>query len=143
MAKYICEVCGNTCEHPDGCFRHRKRKPLSKGGRIRRKENNKGDKSDSEKQWELFMEVKNERIDGNGWLFCFETGQPIPKHLYNTTLIYHHLLEKEDNKYPQFKYEKWNIYTVLPDIHQQFHTDSAKTPKLKAERERLIKQLNI
>lgn len=55
------------------------------------------------------------------------------------TLFFHHLLEKRN--YPEFRYTPENIAILCPDCHTQAETDIDKTPKTKARREKLAKEL--
>ncbi len=65
-------------------------------------------KDESTRMWELFMEIWNERphfseVSGDGL-------GPEP-----STVNFDHLLEK--SKYPEVKYEKWNIALVTWEEH--------------------------
>lgn len=55
------------------------------------------------------------------------------------TLFFHHLLEKRN--YPEFRYTPENIAILCPDCHSQAEADIEKTPKTKARREKLAKEL--
>lgn len=142
MAKYSCIICKSPTNTPY-CWKHKRNKEI-KQKPLRQKSGVSLSKiADKEKMIKLFVEILNERKDENGWLYCFETGVKIPKRYYDTTLIYHHLLEKGIEKYKKYKFEKWNIYTILPEVHTLTHSDIDKTPRLKAEKERLIEQKSL
>jgi len=140
MPRKKCKICGKNAES-EFCFIHKPKKPLKKSGAFLSRRQN--EDIEEGQMWELFMEIKRERVDKGGWLYCFETGEKIPKNYYNTTLIYHHLFEKGVARWEKYKYEKWNIYIVHPDVHTQIHADIDKTPRLKEERERLIKEKSL
>jgi hypothetical protein len=55
------------------------------------------------------------------------------------TYYFHHVLEKES--YPQYRHCTWNIVLVSWTTHDQVHGDIDKTPKIKALREELLKQI--
>lgn len=59
---------------------------------------------------------------------CFETDKLLPSEPLLT--MFHHLLYKQ--VYPEYRHSKWNIVVILPEVHSQTHTDSDKTPKIKA-----------
>lgn len=58
---------------------------------------------------------------------CFETGKVLPKE--PSSMMFHHILHK--SSFPEFRYKKWNIVVLLPEIHAQVHMDIDKTPKVK------------
>lgn len=88
---------------------------------------------------EWFRQIWDEREDEDGIIYCFETGYPMERGLFRgNTCCYHHVLEKEDSKFPQYKMVKKNIVIILPDRHTQVHTDIDKTPRVKAYREELL-----
>lgn len=89
------------------------------------------EKEDKEAMWQMFLEIWNERPH-----YCEETGIQI--YGEPLTTMFHHVLEKEENKYPQFKLCKWNIMILLPEIHDQAHKNIDKTPKVKFKREYLL-----
>lgn len=64
---------------------------------------------------------------------CFETGKPLVGDAL--TLYFHHILPKA--KYPQYRYEKWNIVLLHPDVHSQVETFIDKCPRVKALTEHL------
>lgn len=83
----------------------------------------------------FFLEIWEER---KGDRYCYETG----KKLYGdpSSTMFHHILEK--SKYPQFKFEKWNIVLLTPEVHEQVHLNIDKTPRVKALKEYLLNQLD-
>jgi len=110
------------------CYFHSQKKPLKKSYKPISKLSEKGKiakekkKEYTLKQWDLFLEIWNERPH-----VCYETCKPIygePLSIY-----FHHCLEK--NPYPEFALEKWNIVIVTGDTHSQVHSNIDKTPKIK------------
>lgn len=67
---------------------------------------------------ELFMEIWEERGG-----ICEVTGVFLGEPL---ATMFHHLLPK--SKYPEFRYCKWNIMLVAPDVHAQIESDISKVP---------------
>lgn len=102
---------------------------------IKRKSKSKGqieqERIEKQKMWEMFLEIWDEKPH-----FCEETGVPI--YGKPLTTMFHHVLEKEKNKYPQFKLCKWNIMILLPEVHDQAHKNIDKTPKVKFKRQFLL-----
>ncbi|SEW21694.1 hypothetical protein SAMN05428988_3238 [Chitinophaga sp. YR573] len=78
---------------------------------------------------EFYQEIWEER---NG--ICEITGQSLGTEPLST--MFHHLLPKA--KYPQFRYCKWNIMMVKPEIHQQIEQDIDKVPAAKKKFEELM-----
>lgn len=85
--------------------------------------------------WEFFKEIWDETPYNRRK--CYETGVRLKGPPLST--YFHHVLEKEDNKYPEYAYCKWNIVLLHPDVHAQVHLNIDKTPKVKALREALEK----
>jgi hypothetical protein len=77
-----------------------------------------GMREQSRMDHEFFTEIWEER-DG----ICDVTGEFLGEAL---STMFHHLLPKA--KYPQFRYCKWNILLVKPDIHAQIEIDISKVP---------------
>lgn len=75
-----------------------------------------------------YQEIWNERN-----CVCFETGKPLG--MEPLTLYFHHILPKA--KYPQYRYEKWNIVLLHPDAHSQAEIMLDKCPRVKALTEHL------
>jgi len=96
------------------------------------------------KRHQLFLEIWEERkkktMGGVEFVECFETGKPIYDDWKENTCIYHHCLLK--STYPQYDLCKENIICVRSDIHTLTHSNIEKTPKIKAETERLY-QLHL
>lgn len=77
---------------------------------------------------EFYVDIWDEREHS-----CFETGKPLTEE--PLTLYFHHILPKA--KYPQYRYEKWNIVLLHPDAHSQVETFIDKCPRVKALTEHL------
>lgn len=128
-SKKICEIDG--CNFPvfshKKCYFHSQKKSLKKSNKPIKKISEKGlekrkeKKEYTEKQWEFFLEIWSRREH-----ICFETG----KYLGETPLstMFHHCLYK--SLYKEFALEDWNIVLLHPDVHNQVHSDSTKTPKV-------------
>lgn len=82
-----------------------------------------------EKDYAFYTEIWNERAH-----YCYETGVFLGREILTT--FFHHILPKE--KYPEFRYCKWNIVLLHPDIHNQVETMIEKTPKVKELRDQLL-----
>jgi len=81
---------------------------------------------------EFYQQIWEER---NGR--CEITGQPLGSEPLAT--MFHHILPK--GKYPQFRYCKWNILLVHPDIHCQIEDDIDKVPAAKKKYTELMAML--
>lgn len=103
-------------------------KPLKKRS-ARQIEKDKGKGQRQINDWNFYLSIWNERPHK-----CEETGRPLGWEPLTT--MFHHILEKEN--YPQYRYEKWNIALLHPDVHDQVGRDLDKTPKTKARREELL-----
>jgi len=106
------------------CKYHTLKKPLKSGGKLsprkKSKEEIEENKQAIERMWNMFLEIWEERPH-----YCEETGLYLGQVPLSTMM--HHILAK--SKYPQYKYEKWNIALLHPDVHSQVETDITKTPK--------------
>lgn len=63
---------------------------------------------------------------------CFESGKPLG---VINLMFFHHILPKA--KYLQYRYSKWNVVLLHPDIHVQVETFLDKCPRVKALTEHL------
>lgn len=87
----------------------------------------------------LFLEIWDERQDEEGNCYCFETGKKMKREIFRElSSCYDHVLEKNDNAYPQYKFTKKNIIIVLPEVHDQKGKYIDKTPKIKKYRDELL-----
>ncbi len=116
---------------------------ISERGLIKKEEK----KEQAIKRRQMFLEIWHERevsMEGEGYVSCFETGVKLSRRIFmENTCCYHHILEKQDNKFPQYDLCKWNIVILHPDVHSQVHTNIEKTPKVNAKTEELFeKHLN-
>ena len=141
MAKK-CKLCERAVFSKGYCLFHSPKKPLKKGnsklkkgGRIKpisekglKKKEEK--KEYTKKQWEFFLKIWNERPH-----ISFESGLPIYGEPLST--MFHHCLEKGIDKYKKYALEDWNIVLLLPDEHQQVHSNISQMPKVKAYTEKL------
>lgn len=102
-------------------------------------ERNKIKKEETEKMFQLFREIWDEREDEMGYCYCFETGIAMHGTYYRSnSACYDHVLEKSDMSYPQYKMVKDNIIIVHPDVHAQRHVNIDKCPNIKKYREKLL-----
>ncbi|HJT72654.1 MAG TPA: hypothetical protein VJ720_01525 [Chitinophaga sp.] len=81
-----------------------------------------------QKDHDFFMEIWEER-DGR----CEVTGEFLGEPL---STMFHHLLPKAD--YPQYRYCKWNILLVKPDIHAMIESDISKVPMAQTKTRELL-----
>lgn len=113
------------------CWAKNNKKPLRKVSE-KQKEKKIIKTDDTKKLHEWFLQIWDKTENSNGYCFCFETGKPMHRSIYrNNSCCYHHPLEKSNPKYKQFRMEEWNILIVLPEIHNQIHSDIDKTPRVK------------
>lgn len=100
---------------------------LKKGGKIRVKprtaEQERKRKEDMERQWEVFMEVWNEREH-----ICFESNQLIKGS--PSPINFHHILEKSTHRYKKYMFCKWNIVIVTPEVHALCHSNMNAVPRI-------------
>lgn len=90
---------------------------------------------------QFFLDLWDERSDKDGNIRCFETDILMSHTVYKyNSCCYHHILEKSNPKYKQYALEKWNIVIILPDIHNQVHSNIELTPKVKKLTEQLKKK---
>lgn len=77
-----------------------------------------------DKDWEIYLEIWNERIH-----FCEDTAVPLGKEPLTT--MFHHILPK--SRYPEYRHCKKNIALLHPDVHAiveaGFESDLMKTRK--------------
>jgi hypothetical protein len=78
----------------------------------------------TEEMWKFFLEIWNERPHR-----CEVTGKFLGKEPLTT--MFHHLLPKQDSCFPQYKFKKWNIALIHPDIHTTVEQNMDLVPKLK------------
>lgn len=103
----------------------------------KQREKNKLKTEDSQRMYEWFREIWDEREDEEGNCYCFETGRAMHGSVYRSnTCVYDHVLEKES--WPQYKMVKRNIVIIHPEIHNQKGMNIDKTPKIKKYREFLL-----
>lgn len=81
---------------------------------------------------EFYQGIWNERAGK-----CDITGKLLGSEPLST--MFHHILPK--GKYPQFRYCKWNILLVDPDIHCQIEDDIDKVPAAKKKYDELMAML--
>lgn len=65
-----------------------------------------------EKDHKFYQEIWKERPH-----ICVVSGDYLGKE--PLTAYFHHLLPKEENKFPEHRYDKWNIVIVSPFVHGQ------------------------
>jgi hypothetical protein len=112
------------------CLNKLRTKKYMKSTESRRKQ--KGISSSKDKQF--YEQIWKER--GH---ICYETGKFLGETPSLPISFYmHHLLEKRN--YPQYRYEKWNIVMLHPDIHQQVEINPEKCTRTKALREELLEK---
>ena len=103
----------------------------------KRKEKLKEQKGIKDQMKQMFLEIWDERQDGQGRITCFETGKVMSREVYRElSSVYDHVLEK--STYPEYTLVKKNIVIILPDVHNQKGMNIDFTPKIKAYREELL-----
>lgn len=91
------------------------------------------------KMWEWFLQIWDEREDEQGYCYCFESGKKMHRSYYRMlSSVYDHVLEKNDNQYPEYKFVKKNIVIILPEVHYKKGSNIDFTPKIKAYRDELL-----
>lgn len=118
-----------------------RRTPLNRGSSsLKRGSFNKNrTPEDTAKMNQFFLDLWDERQDADGNCYCFETDRRMPRSVYREiTACYDHVLEKNQNAYPQYAYVKRNIIIVLPSVHAQKGMMLDHVPKIKAYREELL-----
>lgn len=87
----------------------------------------------------FFVDLWNEREE-NGYIQCFETGRVMKRSRYRENWsVYSHILPK--SKYPQYKFEKWNVKIVTPDAHTQYEVAPERAKKQYALRLELLEKI--
>ena len=77
---------------------------------AKQKERNKKKVELTKKMHELFRQIWDEREDEMGYCYCFETGVPMHGSTYRSnTACFDHVLEKNDQAFPQYMMTKENI----------------------------------
>ena len=105
---------------------------------VKKKGQNEAIKIKSVAMKTLFLQIWDKTEDFEGYCYCFETGKKMHRSLYrNNSCCYHHVLEKGREKYRKYKMEEWNIVIVLPEVHNQIHSNINKTPRIKLLTEEL------
>jgi hypothetical protein len=90
-------------------------------------------KKEQEMMHRFFMDIWNSMRPEQR--VCYETGDKVHD---PSTVNFHHVLYKE--RYPEYKFSKWNIVLVSWRAHDQTHTDDTKTPKIHALKESLLRK---
>jgi len=78
---------------------------------------------------EFFKTVWDQREDENGNCVCYETGRELPFSYRQNRCCYHHVLPK--SVYPKYKFERWNIVILHPDVHTKVEGNLDLCPKVK------------
>lgn len=119
------------------CWAKNYRKPIKKIS-DKKKIERVQEKIDSKKMHEWFLQVWDKTEDADGYCYCFETRTKMHRNQYrNNSCCYHHVLEKGSEKYEKYKLEEWNLAIILPDVHNQVHSNIDKTPRIKILTEEL------
>lgn len=115
-----------------------KRTPLKKMSERRMKEREEK-KGEHDKMMTWFQQIWDERQDEKGCCYCFVTKAKMRREIYReVSSCYDHVLEKQENQFPQYKWVKKNIIIVLPSVHSQKGMDITKTPKILAYKNLLL-----
>lgn len=96
-------------------------------------------KTETQELHQLMRQIWDEREDGEGICYCYETGQPLRGTVYrNNSCCYDHVLEKNNRAFPEYSMVKKNIIIIHPDVHTQKHLNIDGTPRIKALKEKLL-----
>lgn len=144
MAVYECPVCGNGCDTPEGCFKHKKRKRLTNKGlkpginrpksRILLEEEAIQRQADIDTMWNLFKEIWKERGPYSEISKVYLGPQV-------KNIFFHHILEKRN--YDSLKFEKKNIILLTFQEHSQVEMDKYRYEEINKRREALAEEFNI
>lgn len=100
-----------------------KRTPLRKISKKQKVRIEEG-KEEGKKDREMYAEIWKEKEH-----ICYESGDKLGGEAL--TIYFHHVLPKEDNKFPQYRHMKWNIILLSPRIHNMIETfGMSRTPKV-------------
>jgi hypothetical protein len=109
---------------------------------IGKEEEHKKKAEETEELHKLFKALWDEREDEAGNCYCFETGAILHGAVYRSrSTCYHHVLEKGQGSYPEYKFLKENIIIVSPETHERVGKSIDNCPKIKAYRENLLQKL--
>jgi len=127
--KKICEKPGcNRFSFGKFCRLHTIRQPLKTKRRLSPRKKTIQEvaekKRSTEEMWKLFLEIWNERPHR-----CEATGKFLGKEPLST--MFHHLLPKQDSLFPQYKFCKWNIALIDPNIHAAVESNIDLVPAIK------------
>lgn len=130
MAKYNCPTCNAPCESESGCWKHKQKKPLSKGKKLsakpKREEQKQENREALEKQWELFLNIWNTRPHKSEVSKEPIYGEPL-------SIYFHHIIPKRESK--ELKYEPENIIILTFEEHQKVEQDMYFYPEVNKRRE--------
>ena len=127
-----CKLCGARAES-EYCFRHKPKKALKSTGKLRSKAKSKEqvekEKEDTERMWNLFLEIWEERgpyseVSGER-IF----GEPL-------SIYFHHILPK--SKFPEQAYNKENIILLSWIEHDNVEVDPYRYEEINKRREKLL-----
>ena len=127
--KQKCKVCGLNAES-DYCFRHKPRKSLPTG---RSKILRNLEKAGIDLMKNFFMEIWRTRPHRSEVSNTFLGNEPL-------TVFFHHILPKEEKKYPQAMYDKENIILLTLQEHESVELDMYKYIVINERREKLLKK---
>ena len=149
--KQKCLVCGVNADSAY-CFRHKPRKAIPKKitrwgitfNNMRQFSHKITDgrppDANGVKEWvrmhEFFMLIWKTRHHVSGVSGTYLGEEPL-------TVYFHHILPKNDKKYPQAKYDAENIILLTLDEHSSVELDMYKYPEINKRRERLIVKYGI
>ncbi len=105
----------------------------------KQKEKNKAKSTEIALLHQWFREIWDSREDEVGNIYCFETGEEMHGSVYRSnTCCYDHVLEKNNDSFPQYKFVKKNIVIIHPDVHTRKTSNIDLTPKIKKYRDYLL-----
>ena len=123
-----------------------KRTPLKKSHKPIKKVSDKQKLKNMEKkelsikQREFFLSLWEQNEDINGYCVCFECGGKMSAQSYmNNSCCYSHILPK--SKFPEYRFEPWNVKICHPNCHAAFETFPEKAPNQYDLQKKLLKKL--
>lgn len=129
---------GGYCQRHQWCRTDKKPKSLNRTAirKVSKKQRSiLGErKLQREKDWQFYLEIWDERKH-----FCYETHEFLGNIPYTT--FFHHVLPKASRAYKRFRYAKWNIVLISWQTHSKAENGIKFSPRVKAYRDYLIKNL--
>jgi len=124
-----CKICGKN-SFSDYCFKHKRGKDF-RAYNITSDELN-----DSKEMKDFFRIIWNKRPHYSEVSHTYLGVEPF-------TLFFHHILPKNDNKYPEAKLDEENIILLTANEHGNVEIDMYRYPEINKRRDYLKTKYNI